>query len=192
MSASSYGIVVEGVYDSAVYVPIIQKLSPNAPVVARECEGRPNLMKTFPGLLKTFEHEIAGRPVDMAIVIRDTDGKNPEEIEARMHEKIASRVYPFPLNVRFFAIPQAMEAWLLADIEALNSVSLRRGGKRVTKVPDNPEDLHNPKASLRQLLSDHNLPYTTALAREIAEQIDLNRLSQVCPRFRIFSKRVDC
>jgi len=192
MSASSYGIIVEGGYDSAVYSTIINKLSPNAPVITRECEGRPNLMKIFPGLLRTFEHALAGRPVDMAIVIRDADGKNPSEVEATMLEKIAGRTYPFPLEVKFFAVSQAMEAWLLADTEALDKASRDRGGKRVTRTLDTPESLHNPKESLRRLLIDHKLDYTAELARRIAYGTDLKKLGQTCPRFRVFAERVDC
>lgn len=192
MSASSYGIIVEGSYDSAVYEAIIRKLSPSSRVFTRECEGKPNLMKKFPGLLRTFEYEAAGHAPEMAIIIRDADGKSPEDVEMEMHSKIAGRPYPFQMGVKFVAVRQAMEAWLLADVEALNVVSLRRSGKRVTRSLDNPEGLHDPKGSLRQLLSAHKLVYTAALAREIAEETNLGTLSQACPRFRVFSERVDC
>lgn len=192
MSAGSYGLIVEGDYDSAVYEAIIQRLSPNAVISTRECAGKSNLMKKFPGLLKTFEYELAGRPLDMAIVIRDADGRGPEEIEAQMCSKIVDRPYPFALGVKFFAVPQAMEAWLLADVNALNNVSQRRGGKRVTRSLDAPENLHDPKESLRRLLSDHKLPYTGALAREIAQEIDFGTLSRKCPRFSAFTELVDC
>ena len=192
MSASSYGIIVEGAYDSAVYEAFIQKLSPNAPIRPLTCGGKTELMKKFPGFLKAFEFELAGGPVDMAVVIRDADGKNPEEIEAQMASKIAGRQYPFALGVQFFAVPQALESWLLADVSALNVVSQRRGGKRVTKSHDAPETLYNPKEWLGELLIDHNLDYTAALAREIALEINLDELSKRCPRFRVFSERVDC
>ena len=192
MSASSYGIIVEGAYDSAVYTAIIQRLSPEALVVSRECQGKANLMKKFPGYLKMFEHELAGEAVDMAIVIRDADLRNPEQIETEMSARIDGRQYPFPMGVKFFVVPQAVEAWLLADVNALNSVSMSRSGKHVTRSLDNPEGLHDPKASLHQLLTDHRLSYTAALAREIAQEINLEALSQACPRFRIFSERVDC
>ena len=149
-------------------------------------------MKSFPSLLKTFEHEVAGRPVDMAIVIRDADGKNPEEIEEQMLLKIFDRAYPFVLGVKCFVVPQAMEAWLLADVNALSNVSQRRGGKRVTRSLDTPESLLDPKESLRRLLTDYKLSYTSALAREIAEESDPVVLARICPRFSVFSELVDC
>jgi len=192
MSASSYGIITEGIYDSVVYEAIIGKLSPGIPIKALDCGGKHALMKRFPDFLKIFEYQLAETPVEMAVVIQDADGKNPEEIEAQLASKIAGRDCPFTLGVQFFAVPQAIEAWLLADVDALNAVSQRRGGKRVTKSHAAPEALLRPKEDLRRLLSDHKLDYTSALAREIAQEIDLGKLAEACPRFRVFSQLVDC
>jgi len=192
MSASSYGIIAEGSYDLAVYEAIIKKLSPGIPIKALECGGKSGLMKKFPSLLKVFEYQLAESPVEMAVVIQDADGRNPEGIEAQMASKIADRGCPFALGVQFFAVPQAMESWLLADVNALNAVSRRRGGKRVTKSHAAPEALLRPKEWLLNLLTDHGLDYTSELAREVAQEIDLERLAEACPRFRVFSHRVDC
>ena len=192
MSASSYGIIVEGTYDSAAYDAIIGKLSPGIPIKTIACGGKSDLMKKFPGLLKAFEFEIAERPIDMAVVILDADGKKPEEVEEQMAAKIDVRDYPFALGVQFFVVPQALESWLLADVKALDAVSQRRSGRRVTRSCDSPEALLRPKEWLRQLLTDHKLDYTSGLAREIAQEIDLNTLSDRRPRFRAFTELVDC
>ena len=193
MSASSYGIIVEGDYDSVVYQALIRRLAlPDAHIRPLPCEGKANVMKKFPGLLSTLKYEIDGGPVDMAVVIVDADGKDPVEVEAGMQEKIQGRNYPFPLNVRFFAVPQAMDTWLLADANAISEAVVRRGGQRVTKSHDRPEDLSRPKEWLRKLLTDHNASYTSVLCREIAEVVDLELLAQRCPRFRTFADLVDC
>jgi len=116
MSANSYGIIVEGDYDSAVYDALIRRLtSPHVYIKPLPCEGKPSVMKKFPGLLSAFKYEIGGNPVDMAIVIVDADGKDPLAVEAKMRLKIQDRHYPFRLDVRFYAVPQAMDAWLLAE-----------------------------------------------------------------------------
>jgi hypothetical protein len=107
MSASSYGIITEGVYDSAIYEAIIKKLSPKIPIQALECGGKSGLLKKFPDSLKVFEYQLAEGPVEMAVVIRDADGKDPEEIEAQMASKIADRACPFALGVQVFAVPQS-------------------------------------------------------------------------------------
>lgn len=193
MSASSYGIIVEGEYDSAVYETLIRRLaSPEVHIKPLACEGKANVMKKFPGLLSTFKFEIGGNPVDMAIVIVDADGKDPLEVEAKMRMKIQGRNYPFRLNVRFFAVPQAMDAWLLADVSAINAAVQSRGGKRVTKSHDDPEGLSDPKGWFRKLLTDHKASYTAELCREIAQKVDLQVLSERCRRFTAFAELVDC
>lgn len=193
MSANSYGIIVEGQYDSGVYEAIIRKVSsPQIHIKPLPCGGKTNLMREFPGLLRAFEHEVEGNPVDMAIVIRDADGKDPREIERVMQQKIQGRQYPFRLDVRFFAVPQAMDAWLLADLDAINATVQRRGGKAVTKSHDKPEGLLNPKEWLRKLLADHNVSYTAAVCAEIAQSINLQVVAERCPRFPIFAELVDC
>jgi hypothetical protein len=193
MSANSYGIIVEGTYDSAVYETIIRRVASHEVYVrALDCTGKTNLMKNFPGLLKIFEHEISGGPVDMAVVVRDADGKEPGEIEAQMRLKVEGRRYPFPLGVRFHAVRNAMDAWLLADVNAINAVALRRSGKRVTKSYASPEELLNPKEAFRRLLSEHNVDYTAPACSEVAREASLEVLSEKCPRFRIFADLVDC
>jgi hypothetical protein len=193
MSASSYGIIVEGTYDSGVYEAIIRRLtSPEIHIKPLVCGGKQNLMREFPGLLRAFEHELAGAPVDMAIVLRDADRKDPDEIEAQMRAKIQGRNYPFHLNVRFHAIRNAMDAWLLADVNAINSASQRRQGRHVFKSHNTPEGLLRPKDDLRKLLADHRVTYTAEVCREIAQETDLTVLARTCPRFRIFTELVDC
>jgi hypothetical protein len=193
MSASSYGIIVEGNYDSGVYDAIIRKLtSPEIHIKPLVCGGRQNLMREFPGLLRAFEHEMRGAPVDMAIILRDADGKDPDEIERQMRARIQGRNYPFHLNVRFHAIRNAMDAWLLADVDAINSATMCRQGKRVLKSQNTPEDLLRPKDDLRKLLADHRVTYTAELCREIAREIDLTVLARRCPRFEVFTELVDC
>jgi hypothetical protein len=193
MSANSYGIIVEGPYDSAVYDPVIRRLAAHeVHIRALVCEGKANLMKKFPALLRTLEYEIGGNPVDMAIVILDADGKDPVEVEERLRAKIEGRNYPFPMNVRFYAVPQAIDAWLLADVGAINAAVESRGGKPVTKSHDDPERLLDPKEWFRKLLADHKASYTAELCREIAQKIDLNVLSQKCRRFPLFAELVDC
>jgi hypothetical protein len=192
MSATSYGIIAEGFYDAAVYSTIVRRLNPGTHIRVLDCNGKDQLRKKFPGLLRRFEYEVENGPVEMAIVIRDSDGKNPEEIEASMRSAIEGRHYPFRLDVRFHAVRNAMDAWLLADVNAINSACGTRGGKRVTRTLNNPESLLRPKESFRKLLSDHKVPYTPELCRDIAEAIDLATLSRVCPRFQVFAELVDC
>jgi hypothetical protein len=193
MSANSYGIIVEGEYDSAVFDAIIRRLtSPDVHIKPFVCRGKTNLMTEFPGLLRAFEYEVAGNPVEMAIVIRDADGRDPSEVEAKMRMRIQGRNYPFPLNVRFYAVQKAMDAWLLADATAISAAVQGKGGKPLTKSHDDPESLLDPKEWFRKLLTDHRATYTAEICREIAQKTDLKLLSQRCRRFPAFEELVDC
>jgi hypothetical protein len=189
MSANSYGLIVEGAYDSAVYEVLIRRLVREdvyiKPLVSL---GKTNLMKKFPGLLRTFEHILEGRPVDMAIVVRDADGRNPDELRAEMQSKIEGRQDPFRLGVRLFAVRQAMDTWLLSDERALSTVT----GKEVTKSPNAPENLLRPKDTFRKLLSQYKTNYTAEVCRKIARVVDFETLSNKCPGFRNFIELVDC
>jgi len=78
-------------------------------------------MKKFPGFLEHFRHVNAGFPVDKAIVVRDADHKNSEALISQMESKISGRTYPFGRNL--LVAVEKMEAWLLADDQALSSVT---------------------------------------------------------------------
>ena len=63
-----------------------------------------------------------------------------------------------------------MDAWLLADVNAISTAVQRKGGKPVTKSHDNPEGLLDPKEWLRKLLTDHKVGYTADVCGEIAQK----------------------
>jgi hypothetical protein len=101
MSASSYGIITEGAYDAVVLSTIVRRLNPGGTFIrALDCNGKVGLMKRFSGLLRTFEYLVESGPVDMAIVIRDADGKDPNEVESQMRSIIYEQSYPFRMGVR--------------------------------------------------------------------------------------------
>ncbi len=90
----SYGIIVEGQYDAGVYEELIRKICADASVVkVRETGGRPQLMRKFPALLHTFEHELPTGSVDKAMVIRDADFGDAAAIEKKMRDSISRRSY---------------------------------------------------------------------------------------------------
>jgi len=191
MPADSYGIIVEGGYDSAVYSALIHKLaSHEVQILPRICEGRPGVLKKFPGYLEAFRYQLDVAPIDMAIVIVDADGKDPTALEADMRTKVATRRYRFAVHV--YAVANAMEAWLLADPDTVNRAMQFRTSKRVAKTHHAPETLPHPKLLLQQLLTGIGVDYTATVAAEIAQQIDPQVLAGKCPRFRDFAELVDC
>jgi hypothetical protein len=180
----SIGLIVEGIYDEAALTELARKCSQSeVKVICRPCGGVPQLMKLFPGFLKEFEHVNTGRPVDKAIVVRDADHKIPKDLISQMEKKISGRKYLF--MPKCLVIVQKLEAWLLADEEALSTVT----GRIQHRIPD-PEKIYDPKARLRRILSDVRIDYTTERARMIAAAVRPDILAARCPKFKRFQETI--
>lgn len=189
---ATYGVVVGGEYDEAALTEIIKKcFAREIKIITRKCGGNGRLMKLFPDYLKSFHYEKEGSYVDKALVIRDAHGKDPGELMEKMESKITNRNYPF--RVKLIIIVQELEAWLLADEEAISKVTRSRSGKFVARINEPLESIKEPKEVLRKILSEVKVPYTDAVAREIAKESDLDKIEYRCPRFKEFRQAVlDC
>jgi hypothetical protein len=189
---TAYGIVIEGKYDEVALSEIIKKiLARDITLIPRRCGDKDRLITTFPAYLESFRYENQGSNVDKAIVIRDAHGKDPEKLKEIMKSKIVSRKYPF--EVKFIIIIQELEAWLLADEQAISKVTQSRSGKLVGRVNESLETVINPKEILYKILTEADVPYTDAVAQEIAKESDLNRIRYRCPSFGEFCQAViDC
>ncbi|MBI4608635.1 MAG: hypothetical protein HY726_06495 [Candidatus Rokubacteria bacterium] len=123
----SYGIVVEGPYDVPVYEELIRKIcSADLEVFSRPAGGVSRLMGSFPKLLKELQYIKRGGPVDKALVVRDSDIKDPALLEREMTRKITGYTFAFPKGVQFHAVRREMETWLMANERAVNLVALSR------------------------------------------------------------------
>lgn len=187
-----YGIIVEGSYDEAAFIEIIKKcISSDIGIIARPCGGKDHLMKSFPCYLESFRYEKQGSHIDKALVIRDADTKDPTELSERMKNKVIDRTYSF--EVKFIAIVQELETWLLADETAISKVTQARSGKTVSRINENLESIVNPKKKLHEVLSNAGVSYTPAVAQEIAKELDIPTIEYRCPRFKEFRQAViDC
>ncbi len=194
MPSVSYGIVVEGPSDTAVYEEFIRKIcSTDVEIIPRLARGVSDLMKHFPNFLRDLEYIKQGRPVDKALVIRDSGRRDPASVEQEMADRIEGSTFSFSNGIQFHAVRKEMETWLLADVEAINSVALSRGGRRVTPIQETLEDIVDPKERLIRLLSAAGLPYDFGVCREIARQANVETLRYRCPSFRSFKQKViDC
>jgi len=176
----SVGLIVEGIYDEAALMELVRKCAPSeVHVICRPCGSGIQVMKKFPGFLESFRRVNKGLAVDCAIVIRDADQKNPRDLIARMESKISGRKYPFSRHL--LVIVQELEAWLLADEEALSSVT----GRPQQRIP-NPETVNDPKARLEKMLSGAGIAYTAEVARRIAAAARADVLLVRCPSFKNF------
>jgi len=193
VSNPTYGLIVEGPYDQAMYEALIPRICGGEVVFTRPCGGVDRLMKLFHALLRDLEHVVRGGPVDKALVIRDSGGKDPAAVETDMAHRISGRAYAFTRGVQLCIVQRTMETWLLADAQAINSVAAERGGRRIQDVQGTLEDVQDPKKELQSVLSEARLEYTTVVCAEIASHLRIDHLEYRCPSFRSFRQNViDC
>lgn len=184
----SYGLIVEGIYDTPVYQTLTHRLdSPDARFFTLECGGVGNLMKRFPGLLKSLEFVDGGNPVDRALVIRDCGNRLVADVEAEMRAKIAGIRYRFPRGVDVCAVRQETEAWLLADERAISTAA---NGRVAGSVNGNLEDMTDPKERLLRILSQVKLDYLPSTLGSIAANADVEIMRYRLPAFRSFEQKI--
>jgi hypothetical protein len=182
----TFELIVEGEYDAVVLAELSQKCAGgNIDVIHRICGSKSQLMKRFRGFLEEFHRVKQGTHVDRALVVRDSDKADPEELIERMEVMIAGRSYPFP--VRLVIVVRELETWLLADNEAISQTI----GRPMPEINGPLEGILDPKQRLQTILSNARIAYTKAVARKIAAATDLEKLAYRCPSFRIFRQAVE-
>jgi len=170
--------VVEGDYDMKAIPVLIKKCRNQVKVVARQCRGP--VIGKFRGILDEFATRAS---VDKALIICDANGVDPTKLIAEMNKRLADR-RPYEFPVKPLVIVEELEAWLLADELAIETVV---GIK--ARFPD-PEKLADPKATLKSLLSRSGKPYTAEMAKRIAESVRANVLAKRCQSFAEFREAV--
>ena len=142
---AAYGLIVEGEYDKEILEEFILRCSNDETarsdmgIETRICGGGSKVFKQFPGFLKEFQFSYP--EIGKALVVRDSDGKNPDVLEKQFREKITG--WKFPFTVEFAFIVHEVEAWLLFDEAALSRIT----GRKVRKI-HSPQELKDPKAKL--------------------------------------------
>jgi hypothetical protein len=177
----TFGLIVEGNYDKQIIQPLIQKiLLRKHNCICRVTFGNPRLLQKYPGFLEEFKYKM----VNKAIIIKDTDLKPAEKLLQQMKSKKPNRDYPFPIY--FCVVKKEIEAWLLADEQAISKVV----GKQVPRIKGNLEDINDPKGRLQRILSKANINYTEKIAGKIALEADINIIEHRCSYFKIFRESV--
>jgi hypothetical protein len=187
---SVFGIVVEGPRDAATYQVLIRRIRPDVAVVPRQCGGVPALANRFVGFLKEFEWH-TGHRVDKALVIRDSDRKAPEIVEADLNSRLSKSGFRPTFPVHIYATRCMIETWLLADERAVSIVARARGRTRSIKAVRRPlEEIMDPKPLFLRMRSEADLPADDKVYEEIASAADLDRIAERSPRFLEFRKHI--
>jgi hypothetical protein len=163
------GLVADGLFDERAIGILLSKCGQGITVVPRQCGGR-NFSRAA-GILKELERRDL---VDLAIWATDSETDDPVQLETRMREAVKKAALHLP--VCCVSVVRMIEAWLLADEVAVQSVCGR------SRIFNSPEILPNPKAELRRILAQR--PYTSAVAESIAEAANVETIAKRCPSFR--------
>lgn len=188
-----FGIIVEAERDAEVYSTIIRRIRPDVNLVlSRPCQNVVGVRRKFVGWLKHFQWH-ADRPVDKALVIRDSDCNESGSVEDELNRILDQSGFreSLTLPVHFYATRCMVETWLIADEAAVNCIARKRSKVGSAQhVTGDLESLTNPKERFRRMLSQAGLPATSAVYAEVAAAADLDRVVERCPYFQQFIDHV--
>jgi hypothetical protein len=185
------GIVVEGPFDLAVYPVLMRRIRNDiGKLQVRPCYGKSKLKSKFLDILKEFHRNHAWQ-INVAFVIRDSDCKPSQDIEKELLQVLRESGFDPDFPVEFFATKCQLETWLLADENAINQVSHRRGKNgHVGPVEFQFETDNGAKIRFLEQLTNAELRATPQVYKEIADVADIARIAARCPSFRRFTTRV--
>ncbi len=180
-----FGIVVEGIRDVAAYSEFIPRIRPLIRrVIARPCGGKSPVKHKFVGYLEEFE----ALSVEKALVIRDSDCRDPREIESMLEQRLHESNYQPPFPVHFYATHCMLETWLLADEAAVNQVARDRSKRaRAQRIEDPLEGRRNSRQLFNRMLSQARLPADPVVYAQVASLADVDLIQRRCPYFRQFA-----
>jgi hypothetical protein len=184
-----FALVAAGAYDGAALDKLLRQLRPDLnDVIIRLCKNDRGVTATYKNRLKDLRYANQGRPVDKAIVVRDTHGRGANEVMEELKHGYAPNDHPFP--VEFAVVVPELEAWLIADHEARTKLSREIGGEFIQYQPLNfpPEQLPDPKMRLSKLLAAAGISYTSQVAAHLAELSNVVTIEQLCQSFTLFKR----
>ena len=156
-------------------------------VLSLPCGGKSPLGQKFVGFLK----ELQELRVEKALVIRDSDCRDPSAVEERLEQRLHESGFRPPFPVHFYATSCMLETWLLADEGAVNRIAQQRAKPPSARPVDDPlEGKRDAQALFHRMLSQARLPADPAVYAEVAAVADIDRINRRCPYFQQFVDRV--
>lgn len=180
---SIYGILSEDPSDRETIKTILRKLlaDPRLVALGRDFGGKGNLFRHGARELRSLSADGCNR----FVVCVDADQDDPEALREKVSREII-----LPSKVRqpaCIAIPvRAIEAWILADIDAAMTSWKKHTGWRPGEVKQ-PEKLQDPKSEIKRLsCAGGSMPrYSPPNDNpRIAAHLNLVRVLAKCPSFR--------
>ena len=175
-----YGILAEDDSDIDTLKVLIRQLAGNdkLPIRGKGFDGCGKLIKDGWKYLKS----LPDLNCSSFIIAHDADKKEPNEVRRGLIDKIV-KPSGVKCSVCLLVPVEEIEAWLLADIEAVSKIFKGWNPDNIT----NPESISDPREFLERLsrLEGGRPRYSHATHNpQLAKHIDLNKVSKRCKSFR--------
>ena len=178
-----YGILGEDLSDADTLKVLVRNIAADdsLKIKTKGFDGSGNLLKRGAGILKLYESE----GMTHFIVCHDADGTDPSENHDKVMDKV---IQPSGISDNYcVVIPvQELEAWILADIQAVTNIFKSWRPRAIT----NPESIQNPKEHMEKLsrTAKGRPRYAHATHNDrIAKYLDLAKVEKKCPSFKPFA-----
>ena len=122
---------------------------------------------------------------DKFIVLKDLHRYREETIKRIYRDTLRFADASLGKEINFLIVRHAIEAWFLADADALSRIY----NCRVTEIPD-PEEIENPAEELGRLLEKYGKRYIKSerISERIMNEADLQKVSKKSLSFKTFLK----
>ena len=141
--------------------------------------------------LPTFATQLRLDGCDLLVAVVDSDNtRASERLNLLKAAKTKCEVRNIALCIAEGVAVHAVEAWLLADGEALHAVF---GGERALCEHHSPETIDEPKTHLNTLvrqLSEGVEVSFASYSEDIANKVRLNLLRRRCPHFDVLAQNI--
>lgn len=161
-------------------------------VLVKRIDGRANLTvfkKGFSGCgelrRKAASHiqDFASRGASRFIICHDSDGESPEKVRNRFRDGLTGKVDLKRLSHAIIVPVQELEAWIIADAEAIATAipSLLIPEVRKPEAVASPKEwlISQSRAGRSRPLYDHTLSN-----EKVAAFLDVQKVQAKCPSFR--------
>jgi uncharacterized protein DUF4276 len=175
-----FAVLAEDRSDTDSLVVLVKRISgsSNATVFSKGFSGCGELCRKAGIHIRSF----ADRGASHFIICHDADESDPREIKAKVETAIKNKI-PTDFEYCIVVPVQELEAWIIADEEAIRKAIPTFGLKAVSR----PETINSPKEWLvKESRKGRSRPLyvPTIHNAKVAQHIDLDRLDEKCPSFR--------